>query len=62
MEVSGGLPSKFLLELGEPVVELAIVAATGLHQLADELDAAGAFGIGELAMPSSSCCFAGGIP
>jgi hypothetical protein len=38
---------KFLLELGEPVVELAIVAATGLHQLADELDTAGAFGIGE---------------
>ena len=38
---------KFLLELGEPVVELAIVATTGLHQLADELDTAGAFGIGE---------------
>ena len=47
MEVKRRVAFKFLLELGEPVVELAIVAATGLHQLADELDTAGAFGIGE---------------
>ena len=44
MEVSGGAV-QLLLELGQPVVQLAIVATAGLHQLADELDAAGTFSL-----------------
>ncbi|MNC08004.1 hypothetical protein D3C75_555750 [compost metagenome] len=43
----GRIAIELLLELGEPAVQFTIVTTAGLHQLADKLDAAGAFGIGE---------------
>ena len=38
---------EFLLELGELVVQLPVMATTGLHQFTDELDAAGSLCIGK---------------
>ena len=47
-QVEGLVFFEALAQLGQPVIQLSIMAATSLHEPGDELDAAGALQLGLL--------------